>query len=56
MLFIEASISNSLESSLPVKNQENRVTADALVTFMDKTTAWSLPKFMGKVLGEFLPA
>lgn len=56
MLFIEPSISNSQESSLPDKNQESRVTADALVTFMNKITAWFLPKFTGKVLGEVLPA
>lgn len=53
MLFIEPSIPNSLESSLPDKNQENIVTADALVTFMDKTAAWFLHKFTGKVLGGF---
>lgn len=56
MLFIEPSMSNPLESSVPDKNQENRVTANALVTFMDKITAWVLPMFTGKVLGEVLPA
>ena len=38
------------------KYQENRVTADALVTLLDKITAWFLPTFTGKVLGEVLPA